>query len=262
MRGSFAGLLLVYSCIYYPVTGFVMQEISSCSFGDNKQGNITFQYFISFNRQPVLGYDEDGDVFFPCSIYQCITQVHNVSAQVTTELNANPDMAKYVKNEKKRCTEEVRTFWDNTVDRRVKPSMEVFSPVKVNVESLPVLVCFVWGFFPQNIIVAWIKNGEAVVKNYTEGVRAGDWTYQIVSKLDLRDSLPEDNYTCVVEHESLDQPMMKTWKAGLTSTQIIKISISAVVFSLGLILLVTGFACWKNARTSGYTPITGYNDAN
>ncbi|XP_063794292.1 HLA class II histocompatibility antigen, DM beta chain [Pseudophryne corroboree] len=260
MRGAFAGLLLIYSTIYYSATGYVMQESSMCSFGDDKQGNITFYYFITFNRQRVVEYDEEDDKFYPC--YDCIPEVYNVAAAVITQFNNISYMAKYVKNEKKRCEANAKAFWDSTVERRVKPSMEVFSPVKVNVDSLPVLICFVWGFYPQDIIITWIKNNEAVIRNYTEGVRVGDWTYQIMAKIDLRGSLPEDNYTCAVEHISLDEAMMTTWQAGLTSSEIIKISVSTAVFGVGLILLIIGVVCWKNTKKSGYIIIPGNSDDN
>lgn len=259
MRGSLAGLLLLCSAITLPATGFVMQEISYCGYGDDKQGNATFQYFMTFNRQPILGYDKSENMFFP---YQSIRQMKTVVLKYTTEFNRNPDMANYVKSEMKRCKDEKETFWDGTVERSLKPSMEVYSPEPFYGENLPVLICHVWGFYPKNILVAWIKNEKTVVKNESQAVRVGDWTYQVVSKLDLRDSLPGDNYTCIIKHESLDMPMLKTWKAGLTSTQIIKISVSAVIFALGLIILIAGVIYWKNAKRSGYTPIPGYNDAN
>ncbi|XP_077142283.1 HLA class II histocompatibility antigen, DM beta chain isoform X2 [Ranitomeya variabilis] len=258
MKGSIAGLLLVYGAISLPVTGYVMQEISLCSYGDDEKGNATFQYVFAFNHQYILGYDSKANMFLP---YQSIEQMKAVVREFTKEFNTNPDMLNYVKNEEKRCKNEIKTFWKETVERRVRPSMEVFVPDE-NTDNLPLLICFVWGFYPENIIVSWIKNNETVVKTEDQAVQTGEWTYQLVSILDLRDSLPEDKYTCKVEHQSLREPMTTTWKAGLTSNQIIKISVSSVVFALGLISMMAGVVWWKNAKKSGYTPIPGYNDVN
>ncbi|XP_073494137.1 HLA class II histocompatibility antigen, DM beta chain-like isoform X2 [Phyllobates terribilis] len=258
MKGSLAGLLLVYSAISLPATGYVMQEISLCSCGDDEKGNVTFQYVFAFNHQYILGYDSDANMFLP---YQSIEEMKAVVRKFTTEFNTNPDMLNYVKNEEKRCKNEIKTFWSETVERRVRPSMEVFAP-EGNDDNLPLLICFVWGFYPENINVSWIKNNKTVVKTENQAVQTGEWTYQLVSQLDLRDSLPEDNYTCKVEHQSLREPIRKTWKAGLTSIQIIKISVSSVIFALGLIAVISGFLWWKNAKRSGYTPIPGYNEAN
>ncbi|XP_056395233.1 HLA class II histocompatibility antigen, DM beta chain-like [Hyla sarda] len=260
MRGLLPGLMLVYSSIYLHVSGYVMQEISWCTYGDDERGNATFFYIMSFNHVPALVYDSSEKMFLP---YQSpIFKMMAVVRKYTTEFNTKPYMLNYVKSEEKRCKENLRTFWNGTVERRAKPSMEVFSPEEFNGENLPVLICHVWGFYPQDIIVTLVKNDKMVVKNETEAVRVGDWTYQVVLKLDLRDSLPGDNYTCLVEHQSLDGSMMKTWKPGLTSIQIIKISVSVVIFALGLITLIAGVLCWKNGKKSGYTPIPGYNDAN
>ncbi|XP_069800271.1 HLA class II histocompatibility antigen, DM beta chain-like [Dendropsophus ebraccatus] len=251
MSGLLPGLLLVYGAISLPVTGYVVQEISECDYGDDKQESATFQYAIIFNHVPAVVYDNREDMFFP---YSSIQKMRDVLVKYTTQFNTKPDMRNYVKYEKKRCEENAKTFWNSTVERRVKPSMEVYSPDQFNGENLPVIICYVWGFYPEDIVVAWIKNEKTVVKNETRAVRAGDWTYQIVLKLDLRDSLPGDNYTCLVDHGSLEHPMMKTWKPGLTSVQIIKISVSAVIFALGLISVIAGALCWKNGQRSDDRP--------
>ncbi|XP_069798978.1 HLA class II histocompatibility antigen, DM beta chain-like [Dendropsophus ebraccatus] len=250
-------LLLVYGAL--PVSGYVMQEISLCSYGEDGRGNVTFHYDITFNHVPALGYNNSVEKFFT---YDSIDQMETVVDAYTEEFNNKMDMLYYVKSEEKRCKENMKAFWNGTVMKRVKPSMEVYSPDQFNGENLPVLICYVWGFYPQDIVVAWIKNKKTVVKNERQAVPSGDWTYQVVLKLDLRDSLPGDNYTCLVDHGSLDNPMMKTWEPGLTSIQIIKISVSAVIFALGLISVTAGALCWRNAKRSGYTPIPGYNDLN
>ncbi|KAG8536014.1 hypothetical protein GDO81_027277, partial [Engystomops pustulosus] len=138
----------------------------------------------------------------------------------------------------------------------VKPSMEVYSPEQFSEDSPPVLICHVWGFYPQKIFVAWIINDRTVVKNVSDAVRVGDWTYQVVVSLDLRGSDPGDNYTCVVEHESLEEPLMETWKAGLTTKQIIKISLASLIFVLGLVTMIAGIICWKNSKRSGKSVAT------
>lgn len=182
--------------------------------------------------------------------------MQQISDQVAQLLNKEPELVDLVGREEGRCKKEVRTFWNKTVERKVKPSVEVFLPVQVHTEGLPVLVCHVWGFYPPEISVAWFKN-DVLVKNYTEAVRTGDWTYSVVATLDMRNFLPEDNYTCLVHHPSLDIEIAKTWKHGLTNIQIIKISVASVVFVLGLVFLITGIACWRNAKRSGYSPIPG-----
>ncbi|XP_077340776.1 HLA class II histocompatibility antigen, DM beta chain-like [Lithobates pipiens] len=256
MNVAFTALLLIYGSLWPSGSGYVMQEISMCLIGDNKEGDIGFNYQITFNRQPFLYYNEADKQFQGC--YYCINEMQQLSDYVAQLLNNQSRWLDLVGREEGRCKEEVRTFWNKTVERKVKPSVEVFSPVQVHPDSLPVLVCHVWGFYPSEISVAWFKN-DVLVKNYTEAVRTGDWTYRIVAVLDMRNFLPEDNYTCLVTHRSLDIAIAKKWKHGLTDIQIIKISVASVVFALGLIVLIIGIACWKNAKRSGYSPIPGVN---
>ncbi|KAM9323871.1 HLA class II histocompatibility antigen, DM beta chain-like [Gastrophryne carolinensis] len=190
------------------VAGYVMEEFSGCLFGDDRQGNVSYSYSFIFNRQPVLGYSEESQRFVPCTY--CIKGMYLVADAACDVLNANQDAANRVKQEERRCKDQVKTFWDKTVERRVKPSVEVFSPVKVHAESLPVLLCHVSGFYPSDINVAWYRNNK-LIRNYRQAVRVGDWTYQIVAALDLRDSHREDNFTCLVDHPSLELPITIDW---------------------------------------------------
>ncbi|XP_072286904.1 HLA class II histocompatibility antigen, DM beta chain [Pyxicephalus adspersus] len=259
MSGTSRTLLLIFCWLWPPVTGFLMQRISQCTFSDNKQGNITFGTGFTFNRQILLSYSKSDQMYIPCPM-GCIREVGQVVVQFSTLLNTNPDTVTRVEKEEEKCKKEVITFWEKTVKRTAKPSVEVFLPVQIHTESDPVLICHVWGFYPQDIRVAWFKN-DHLVKNYTEPQRSGDWTYRVVAVLDLRDTVSSDNYTCLVDHSSLDEPILKIWKHGLTDIQIINISVASVVFVLGVICLILGVACWKNAKRSGYFPIPGsYED--
>ncbi|XP_077340764.1 HLA class II histocompatibility antigen, DM beta chain [Lithobates pipiens] len=249
MSSAFPAFLLIYGLSWTSTTGYLMQKVSQCTFSDHQQGNITFGTEFSLNRQVILNYDKENETYVLCP-FGCIEEMETVAEKIATILNTNPDTVTLVNKEEERCKEEVKTFWDKTVERKVKPSVKVFLPVQVHPDSLPVLICHVWGFYPPDITVAWFKNGK-LVKKCTQAVRTGDWTYRIVVALDLEDSLPEDNYTCLISHRSLDIPIVKNWKHGLTNIQIIKISAASVVFVLGLVFLITAIACWRNAKRSG-----------
>ncbi|CAJ0951305.1 unnamed protein product [Ranitomeya imitator] len=145
--------------------GYVMQEISLCSYGDDEKGNATFQYVFAFNHQYILGYNSKDNMFLP---YNSIEQMMAVVRKFTTEFNTNPDMLNYVKNEEKRCKKRK----EDVLEGDMKPSMEVFVPDE-NKDNLPLLICFVWGFYPEKIIVSWIKNNKTVVKTEDQAVQTG-----------------------------------------------------------------------------------------
>ncbi|XP_068106330.1 class II histocompatibility antigen, M beta 1 chain [Hyperolius riggenbachi] len=257
MRGAVAVLVLICGVLYRSVTGYVMQEMTVCTYSDDKEGNNSFIYGFNFNRQFVLLYDESAGMFIPT---RSIEQVLDVVRIFSARLNMDPQMPDRVKKEKERCKQNIGTFWEKTVERRAEPSVEVFLPVVVHSEGLPVLICHVSGFYPPDIGVAWFKN-DVFVKNHSEAVQVGDWTYQLVATMDMRNSLPSDNYTCMVYHSTLTTPIAKNWRPGLTQIQIIKISVATVVFVLGLVVLILGYMYWKNFR-SGYSLIPEYRDIN
>ncbi|OCT66172.1 hypothetical protein XELAEV_18042429mg [Xenopus laevis] len=257
--GNLLWLLLCCSC-WYTGSGFVVQEMIDCSFENNE--TATFHYSLTFNRMTVVAYDATRQKFTYCDPYPCIKQIYMVAAGIAKKLNNKPGIVTRMQQEKSKCQAQVKEFWENTMERRVQPSMKVFLPDIVHEGSIPHLVCHVWGFYPADIVVLWLLNDTILVKNYTNAVPVGDWTYQIVALLDMRGSLPENKYTCVVQHSSLQDPMTEDWSYGLTSNQIKKISIATVVFVLGLVTLIAGFVLWRNAKKSGYIPIPGYNEGN
>ena len=50
------------------------------------------------------------------------------------------------------------------------------------------LACYVWGFYPADVSIVWMKNGHIVMPHNDRERTAqtnGDWTYQTVSHLAL-----------------------------------------------------------------------------
>ncbi|CAH2314532.1 MHC class II H2-M beta 2 chain [Pelobates cultripes] len=237
-------VLLLCSCVCSLVTGFVVEELTLCEPGNAKGENVTFNYFVNFNRQPIVIFDKDSKMFVPSGPYQ-------VAAVISYYLNINTSMVENMQEKEKRCKMEVVEYWESTVERTAKPSMKVFLPDAFRGQASHTLICQVWGFYPSDISVSWVKNDRIVLSNTTDAIPAGDWTYQVVAKQDLKDLTPDDEYTCVVMHPTLDEVMTMSWKQGLTSSQIIKISISSVIFSLGFIVALAGFFWWTYSKRSG-----------
>lgn len=75
------------------------------------------------------------------------------------------------------------------------------------------LACYVWGFYPADVTVTWMKNGNLVIPHNIKESTAqtnGDWTYQTVSYLALTPSYG-DIYTCVVQHSATSEPVRQDW---------------------------------------------------
>lgn len=75
------------------------------------------------------------------------------------------------------------------------------------------LACYVWGFYPADVAITWMKNGQLVTSHNNKEKTAqpnGDWTYQTVSYLALTPSYG-DVYTCVVQHSGTSEPIRGDW---------------------------------------------------
>uniref|UniRef100_A0A8C3SV07 Ig-like domain-containing protein n=1 Tax=Chelydra serpentina TaxID=8475 RepID=A0A8C3SV07_CHESE len=75
-------------------------------------------------------------------------------------------------------------------------------------DGLTTLSCKVSGFYPRDITVTWLKNGESRQQDtYSEGILpSGDGTYQTWVTIEI-DPKIKANYSCHVEHESLLEPL-------------------------------------------------------
>ncbi|KYO38915.1 major histocompatibility complex class I-related protein-like [Alligator mississippiensis] len=78
--------------------------------------------------------------------------------------------------------------------------------------GLTTLSCQVHGFYPKNISVVWLKNGEAQPQETScSGVLpSGDGTYQTWATIEI-DPNNNHNYTCCVEHVSLGADLRVAW---------------------------------------------------
>uniref|UniRef100_A0A8C3SNN0 Ig-like domain-containing protein n=1 Tax=Chelydra serpentina TaxID=8475 RepID=A0A8C3SNN0_CHESE len=79
-------------------------------------------------------------------------------------------------------------------------------------DGLTTLSCKVSGFYPRDITVTWLKNGESRQQDtYSEGILpSGDGTYQTWVTIEI-DPKIKANYSCHVEHESLLEPLSVSW---------------------------------------------------
>uniref|UniRef100_A0A8C5QWN8 Ig-like domain-containing protein n=1 Tax=Leptobrachium leishanense TaxID=445787 RepID=A0A8C5QWN8_9ANUR len=95
-----------------------------------------------------------------------------------------------------------------------------FSPITVRPEvkvssrrsgSAMKLHCQVYGFYPRDVDVNWMKNGMDIPSDEAKHVLPNsNGTYQIRVSVEVT---PEDgaSYSCYVDHSSLDEPLLVMW---------------------------------------------------
>uniref|UniRef100_A0A3Q3FY97 Ig-like domain-containing protein n=1 Tax=Labrus bergylta TaxID=56723 RepID=A0A3Q3FY97_9LABR len=113
------------------------------------------------------------------------------------------------------------------------------------------LVCSVYDFYPKMIKVSWHRDGKEVTTDVTstDELADGDWYYQIHSHLEYTPRSGE-KISCVVDHVSLDKPLVNVWDPSMPESERNKIAIGASGLILGLILSLAGFIYYKS-KTRG-----------
>uniref|UniRef100_A0A3P8RC47 Ig-like domain-containing protein n=1 Tax=Astatotilapia calliptera TaxID=8154 RepID=A0A3P8RC47_ASTCA len=94
----------------------------------------------------------------------------------------------------------------------VQPSVRIKSKTPLSGHHPAMLVCSVYDFFPSEIKVSWLRDGQEVTSDVTstEVMPNGDWYYQTHSYLEYTPRSGE-NISCVVEHASLKEPLITDW---------------------------------------------------
>ncbi|XP_036919259.1 DLA class II histocompatibility antigen, DR-1 beta chain-like isoform X2 [Sturnira hondurensis] len=140
--------------------------------------------------------------------------------------------------------------------RKTVPAVTVYPAKTQRLQHHNLLVCSVNGFYPGNVEVRWLRNGqeeEAGVVS-TGLIRNGDWTFQILVMLE---TVPQSGevYTCQVQHPSLTDPVTMEWKVQSEATQSKMLS-GVGGFVLGLLFLAAGlFVYFRNQKGhSGVQP--------
>uniref|UniRef100_A0A8C7L1I6 Ig-like domain-containing protein n=1 Tax=Oncorhynchus kisutch TaxID=8019 RepID=A0A8C7L1I6_ONCKI len=103
------------------------------------------------------------------------------------------------------------------------------------------LTCSAYKFYPKQIRVTWLRNGQEVPSNMTssEELANGDWHYQIHSYLEYTPT-PGEKISCMVEHTSFTEPKILHWDMSLPESERSKIAIG-----------IAGLLYYNRRKTTG-----------
>uniref|UniRef100_A0A3B1IW09 Ig-like domain-containing protein n=1 Tax=Astyanax mexicanus TaxID=7994 RepID=A0A3B1IW09_ASTMX len=192
----------------------VLQRLSGCELEDDGTKEGYFQF----------GYDGE-DFLMRQSWLHIAYRMHYLENDCTDYLRKYVDYGRYTLERK---------------ERQLHDGFQHGSPSEV--------VCHATGFFPKAVMISWQKNGEELNEDVElrETVPNQDGTFQKRSILTLSpEELKNNKYTCVVQHSSLKEALVKTFEPGMSD-----VLIGAVVAVLLLFLgaVIVGVVVWKKKK--------------
>ncbi|XP_051515984.1 hereditary hemochromatosis protein homolog isoform X2 [Myxocyprinus asiaticus] len=105
------------------------------------------------------------------------------------------------------CVPRLKMFYKHSkaiIDQKVRPE------ATIRRQRTSALICVVTGFYPKEITVEWIIDGKKPLDGTSTGLLPNhDQTYQVQMSIELSDAT--HNYSCQIEHSSLQEPMVLTW---------------------------------------------------
>lgn len=142
------------------------------------------------------------------------------------------------------CKNNLKVFhlnMNDIPDAVVPPTSQVYTSNIVELEVKNVLICHVTGFYPAPVWVTWTKNEEKVTEGATTTFPSlnKDDTFSQISRLEFIPQLG-DVYNCSVEHRSLEQPQITTWKVVVEKEKYKLTAGPSVLCGFGVVLGLLG----------------------
>ncbi|CAM4544803.1 unnamed protein product [Caretta caretta] len=213
----------------------IIQTIYGC---DLREDNTTWGFYQdSYDGRDFLTFDKETVTWVAADIGAQISK-----RRWDAEVLDNQRWKRYLEE---KCIPWLRSFLEygkETLQRKVRPTARVSD--RSSHDGLITLSCKVSGFYPRDITVTWLRNGESrQQETYSEGILpSGDGTYQTWVTMEI-DPKIKGHYSCHVEHESLSEPLSVSWEPNnLIPT------VAGVITAVVLVGAIVGVVVWKKKR--------------
>ncbi|XP_043401621.1 class I histocompatibility antigen, F10 alpha chain isoform X4 [Chelonia mydas] len=233
-EAGFNASLNTLAQLYNRTEGFhIIQTIFGC---DLREDNTTRGFYQdSYDGRDFLTFDKETMTWVAADIGAQITK-----RRWDAEIGDNQRWKRYLEED---CISWLRSsleYGKERLQRKVHPTARVSD--RSSHDGLTTLSCKVSGFYPRDITVTWLKNGESrQQETYSEGILpSGDGTYQTWVTMEI-DPKIKAHYSCHVEHESLLEPLSASWEPNNNLIPTVAGVITAVV----LIGVIIGVVVWK-----------------
>ncbi|XP_039374896.1 H-2 class I histocompatibility antigen, Q9 alpha chain-like [Mauremys reevesii] len=196
------------------------------------------------------GYDGGDYISFDknTKTWTAVAKGAQISKEKLDANRAGNEQAKdYLERECIEWLEKYLEYGKETLQRRERPTALVSD--KPSASGLTTLSCHVHGFYPRDVAVVWLKNGEPRQQETIQGgvVPSGDGTYQIRATIEI-DPNSKDEYTCCVEHTSLTEDLRVPWAPKSNVMLIVGVVIGVLV----LVTAIAGAIFFLRKKKDGY----------
>ncbi|XP_066580169.1 SLA class II histocompatibility antigen, DQ haplotype C beta chain [Amia ocellicauda] len=224
------------------VDGYVMMVEIECDYTKDNMEDMVLNWRYIFNKKEIVHYDTNIKEF--AGYTEC--GVRNAAEWSKDKAR----LAGYLAAVERYCKYNFGVFKSSTLDRRVPPTVRISSSKQPGLQNPNILICYVMGFYPQEVNITWLKNGvETPEVKSSQLLPDGDWSYQTHMYLELPHKAG-DTYTCKVEHSSLQEPIRMDWDPSMPESDRNKVIIGASGLVLGLIIAAAGGMYYKK-KSSG-----------
>ncbi|NWS50351.1 DMB protein, partial [Probosciger aterrimus] len=212
---------------------FVVQLWGSCALSPN--GSVP-SFTLGFNGTPLVCSEPGGSgrpVPCPAGL------LNGTAAYLAEGLSRDPAWMQRMRERERACAL-LRPHSASGL-RSAPPQARVTSSASSDATVPVLLTCHVWGFYPPDVTVLWLRNGDVVSPgdNPPPIVPNGDLTYQTQLTLTVTPA-HGDTFTCSVQHPSLEQPLFVDWGRGLSPALLGKVVAATMVMLLGLSVFAIG----------------------
>ncbi|KAM4611855.1 H-2 class II histocompatibility antigen, E-S beta chain-like [Polymixia lowei] len=234
-------LFLCFSLIFlsvYGADGFMECAVNQCLFNSAELRDMEYIFSMYFNKVEFVRFNSTVGKFVG----------YNEHGMKNAEIwNNDPAQLATRRGQLERvCLPNVQLWYRNILGKTAKPYVRISSVTPSAGGHTAMLVCSIYDFYPKNIRVTWLRNGLPVTSDVTstDELVDGDWYYQIHSHLEYTPKSGE-KISCMVEHASLDKPLVENWDPSLPESEKSKIAIGASGLLLGLVLSLAGFIYYR-----------------
>ncbi|KAM3838160.1 H-2 class II histocompatibility antigen, E-S beta chain-like [Diretmus argenteus] len=228
---------------YYYANGFLHYVLKDCVFTSADLPDIEYIHSYYHNKVELLRFNSTVGKFVG------YTEFGVMNAE---NWNKDPSYMAVTKAQKEiYCKHNIDIRYESALDKSAKPCATLSSATPpAGGRHTAMLMCSVYDFYPSNIHVVWLRDGQEVTSDVTatDELANGDWYYQIHSQLEYTPRSGE-KISCMVHHASLQAPLVKDWDPSLPESERNKIAIGASGLVLGLVLSLAGFIYYRRKVT-------------